>query len=1058
MPHLTRRAVLALILAAPAVLPAGPVLAQSSPEILHSFDGRTTARYPHVLIAGADGNMYGMSREGGTLDHGTVFRITPDGLVSIVHSFAEGVGYGSSGTLVQGADGALYGTTDRCFFRLTTAGDFQVVNPFPTGGEHMVQGSDGNFYAVSVSGGAFNRGAFTRITPSGEVTLLASFGTDASNYPHLLIQGSDGNFWGTTGCEGCGPPEGGTIFKVTPAGVLTIEATGHVPWALVQASDGSFFGVTAHGGEHGRGQVFRFVPGNPIATIYSFTGGADGRAPVNLTIADDGNLYGATLQGGEFGRGALFKVTPAGAVQVLRSLNVTESVDTIVQGTDGRLYALLPEAGPGFTGGALRFFTNGTFDAPAMILSGPDGAYPAHRLVQAADGNVYGTTTRGGMVDVGTVFRMAPDGLVTPIHAFTGGADGAFPSSPLIAAGDGGWYGTTDGPWLPASTSGTIFHMTPNGTVTTVAILPGRDPNSVLLGSDGNLYGTSGRPYGPSAISIFRVTPSGAVTILRDFNPPSDYISELVEGADGRLYGITGGYAPAPASLFRMDRDGTSFTTLATFPAIGHYDNIVIPDGLVRGIDGNLYGPMPSLRQVIRVGMDGTVTVLHQFEAGSPSALTLAPDGQLFGLLSSRIFRLGMDGNAAFIEDVPPYGSYGYSKTTLAAGADGYLYGTTTRGGIREQGTVFRLRPPATPPQMLTVAPRGDGSITLSWRRVFGASSYTVKRRTANGSELVVATALTSDSFVDATVTRGEHYYYVVTATNALGESLNSYEVSATAGRAALGDFDGDRRADVSLFRPSTGTWHLIASSAGFGQSVTWGDAGDIPAAGDYDGDGRIDVAVFRPSASHWYVRSAATGAMSSYVWGGTGDIPVPADYDGDARTDIAIFRPSTGVWYVRHSRDFTTAAYLWGGGGDKPVPADYDGDGRADVAVFRPSNGTWYVRASASQATVTYVWGGEGDAPVPGDYDSDGRTDVGVFRPSTGYWYIRPTTTQSGLSILWGGGDDVPVPADYDADGQTDAAIFRPSTGAWYIRLATGAMAQYTWGGTGDIPILKAP
>jgi hypothetical protein len=285
----------------------------------------------------------------------------------------------------------------------------------------------------------------------------------------------------------------------------------------------------------------------------------------------------------------------------------------------------------------------------------------------------------------------------------------------------------------------------------------------------------------------------------------------------------------------------------------------------------------------------------------------------------------------------------------------------------------------------------------------------------------------------------------------------NTYTVTLVV-KTPEGDFDGDRKADVSLFRPSTGAWHLINSSTQHGQSLTWGGSGDLPVAGDYDGDGKMDIGVFRQSANTWYLRSSSTGALSSYVWGGAGDIPVPADYDGDARTDVAIFRPSTGMWYIRSSKDFTMSTYLWGGSGDKPVAADYDGDGRADVAVFRPSTGTWYVRESITQATVTYVWGGSGDLPVPGDYDADGRADIGVFRRSNGYWYIRPSTNPSGTSILWGGGNDVPVAGDYDADGLTDVAIFRPSTSAWYVRLATGAVLQYTWGGTGDVPILKAP
>lgn len=253
-------------------------------------------------------------------------------------------------------------------------------------------------------------------------------------------------------------------------------------------------------------------------------------------------------------------------------------------------------------------------------------------------------------------------------------------------------------------------------------------------------------------------------------------------------------------------------------------------------------------------------------------------------------------------------------------------------------------------------------------------------------------------------------------------------------------DFDGDLKADISVFRPSTATWWVRNISA-----VQFGISTDKIVPADYDNDGKTDYAVFRNGT--WYILRSSDSGTTIASWGTTGDKPVPADYDGDGKADLAIFRPSTSQWWYLRSADGTTRIFQFGYSTDKLVPDEYTGDGKADIAVWRPSTGEWFILRSQDQSMITVLFGSPGDVPTSADFDGDGRADYVIYRD--GHWWVRGSSTGLVSQHQKGGAGDIPVPADYDGDGRADVSVFKTSTGVWSF-----INNDVQFGTNGDIPI----
>ena len=314
-------------------------------------------------------------------------------------------------------------------------------------------------------------------------------------------------------------------------------------------------------------------------------------------------------------------------------------------------------------------------------------------------------------------------------------------------------------------------------------------------------------------------------------------------------------------------------------------------------------------------------------------------------------------------------------------------------------------------------------------------------------------------SWVAPTTRRGRVTFYAAgNGANSDGSTSGDYIYTTSAGvcsGAVQANFDTDNKADISVFRPSTGAWYRLNSSNGQFNAVQFGAAGDKLVPGDFDGDGKTDTAVFRPSNGVWYVLRSSNASFSSYQFGTTGDIPVVGDYTGDGRSDLAVFRPSIGTFFTLNlvNNAFTSTQY--GANGDKPVSGDFDGDGRTDFAVFRPSSGAWFILQSSNNTSLGVQFGSAEDKASPGDYDGDGKTDIAVFRSSNGVWYLLKST-EGFSSIQFGASGDQPSPTDYDGDCKTDIAVYR--LGNFYIlNSGTGTVSAIAFGVPGDISVASA-
>jgi uncharacterized repeat protein (TIGR03803 family) len=699
---------------------------------LYLFTYGNDGAYPYAgLTQASDGYLYGTTWNGGTNGNGAIFKISTNGTFTPLYSFTNGIdGANPECVLFPASDGWLYGTASNpgisgrgTIFRISTNGAFKVLYSFTGGndggnpGAGLIQATDGFLYGTCLYGGNNGSGTVFRISTNGAFTPLYSFtnGIDGSIPDASLIQASDSFLYGVTGAGGTNG--NGAVFQISTNGSLTplYSFTGSIdggyPYAsLIQAGDGSLYGTTRYGGTNGDGTVFQITTNGSFTSVYSFTGGNDGAYPVaGLVQSGNGFLIGTASAGGVNGNGTVFMIN-----------------------------------------------TNGWHFAPlSLFTGGDDGADPNASLIQAANGNFYGTSTAGGFADNGTIFMLDPLQLAPREFAFTATAGGPIPSTNAVLINLGAAslnWSAANSPWLNFSPSngalapGASLPVTMSSTAAADGLPPGNyslapiftnwsdglaqsiqvnynallsplvsfpgsdgaDPYSPLIqAADGNLYGTTANGGNNNYGTVFRITPAGAATILYSFtggNDGANPYAGLVQAGNGWLYGTTEyGGTNGDGAIFQISTNG-SFTALYSFTGADDGGNPTA--GLIQASDGNLYGTAAGgdfYGTVFRITTGGQFTLLYSFTGADDgaypeAALFQAGDGWLYGTANQggingvgTIFRVSTNG----VFD--PLFSFNRTDGSSPAGAliqapDGYLYGTASAGGSRNgDGSVFRI-------------------------------------------------------------------------------------------------------------------------------------------------------------------------------------------------------------------------------------------------------------------------------------------------------------------------------------------------------------------------------
>ncbi len=461
--------------------------------VLYNFTGGNDGADPSApVVLDWAGNLYGTTSFGGAANGGVVFKVTPGGQETVLHTFTRGP-YGNQpdqAGVILDEFGNLYGTTafngaggQGTVYKLDASGNPTVVYTFPgpDGGQYprasgVIFGSDGHLYGATNYGGGHGAGVLYQVDGAGDEKVLYTFAFTTPNgfgQPDQgVIRDSDGNLYGATFIGQADFGYGfGVVYKVDPAGHATVlhnftnGADGGYPNNVIRDSKGNLYGTGSGGGASGAGVVFKIDPLGNETVLYSFTGGPDGGFPLGgLTFDSKGNLYGTTNGGGGSGAGVVFKLDTSGNETVLYSFTGGPDggfpLGGLIFDSKGHLYGTTNGGGASGAGAVFKIDTSGNETALYSFTGGADGGFPLW-VVLARDsaGNLYGTTAGGGTTGNGVVFKIDTFGNETVLHSFAGGTDGASPYAGVILGPNGKLYGTT--PFGGQTNGGVVYEIKP---------------------------------------------------------------------------------------------------------------------------------------------------------------------------------------------------------------------------------------------------------------------------------------------------------------------------------------------------------------------------------------------------------------------------------------------------------------------------------------------------------------------------------------------------------------------------------------------------------------------
>jgi len=852
------------------------------------------------------------------------------------------------------------------------------------------------------------------IAQTATVTTLYSFSGGANGGVPFggLVQGTDGNLYGTTTTAGSSN-QGGTVFKITPAGALTTlysftgGADGSGPYAgLVRGSDGNFYGLTLLGGTSNNGTVFKITPSGTLTTLYSFSGADGGRSAAALVQGNDGNFYGTTPSGGNSSAGTVFKITPAGAFTRLYSFSTSGnngvSPSSLVLGSDGNFYGTTNTGGKFATptmsgyGTVFRISPSGTYTLLYSFTNGTDGSNPSG-LVFGSDHVLHGTTARSGS-GYGTLFSINPTPLTSPstypvrtLHLFNGSTEGGTPSySGLVQGSDGNLYGTTI---IGGAGYGTVFaSAADNANLTTLYSFPtgavGNSTYGVLMqASDGRFYGVTQIGGTNSLGSIFKVVLPTATTPT--FSP--------VGGTYAGTQTVSISNSIAGATIF-YTTDGSTPTTSST-PYTGAIS--VASSQTIKAIATALGYSNSAV---------ASATYTIQVPAAAP---TFSPAGGTF--TSSQSVTIS-DSTAGATIRYTTDGSTPTAGSALYAGAITVSSSTTIKAIAIASGyansavtsATYTLTPPAATP---TISPAGGTynstqSVTISDSTAGATIRYTVDGSTPTASSAAYAGPISvfssqtikaiavASGYANSAVASATYTITPPAATPSFSPSGGTYSTAqsvtisdSTPGATIRYTVDGSTPTTSSLIYSSpisiasSQTLKAIAIASGYSASAAASASYTIvppaaapgfnPAGGTYASPQSVTLTDSTPGAVIHYTTDGSTPTAGSPTY--SSPIPVSSSQTIKAMAVASGYTPST----------ISSATYTI----TLPVPAA--------TPTFSPAGGKF----TSSQSVLL-------SDSTPGAviyYTTDGSTPTPSSTPYTGAIVVSTTKTIKAMAVASG-------------------------------------------------------